>query len=139
MTITTIINNLKAAIAALEAEPDHLIDLRAYIIEHDGCNTLHCSAGLLATTEHFKALGWRWSADGGDVYIGNRWIGSLNYSDPGIILNQQLGSNAFDRLFHPRNLGAWDFSLHEEGPELLITDKDLALARLRRQLKEYEQ
>jgi hypothetical protein len=119
----TIRENLIQAIAAVKARPEHLFDLDKYIQERE-CGTLFCTAGLLCHTPHFQGMGWHMEGSYPAV------------SDTGSFDEQAeiaLGEHTYGRLFCQRGGGYWDGELLEPG----MTDKDLALARLHRQLEEY--
>lgn len=123
------IENLKAAIAAVVAQPE--LDLGNYVTKTD-CGTLFCVAGLLPEVPHFQALG---------VYRslwGDPMIGLFSENKSLNALFGEFGSfDAYDCLCATRSYGAWDhellFGFYEDHCRT-ATDKELALARLNKAL-----
>lgn len=121
----TIRDNLLQAIAATEAFPERLLALHYYRKETD-CGTMYCLAGLLTTVPHFAEQGLTLQRSERDP--------TWTLVTEGRKLNDILGYSAWFRLFAPRGAAEWDEQLLRDGT---LTDKQLALARLRRQLEEY--
>lgn len=123
----TIIDNLKAAIAAVEAAP--ALDLGAWRSRHD-CGTLFCIGGLIAVTPHFKRQGVYANKSGAPyTRTAATSVGALEelfgtYDDAG------FGVSAFNCIFSSHGSGSWDADLRAS----ILSHKDLALARLRRAL-----
>lgn len=129
--------NLIEAIRVVDAEPDNLVDLDTYERETP-CGTLHCTAGLLAHQPYFQAQGLRLLKE-----IPGR--DHLTIHNPFPTFSNLFGILAWDRLFTPRSEGVWDEELirefeapneDDEPTQPAPTDKQLALARLRKQLEE---
>ncbi len=131
MSRDTIRCNLIEAIRVVEAEP--VLHLDSFISEH-ACGTLYCTAGLLAIQPYFQRQGLR--------FDGN-WAVTWYLDAP----RDLFGEDAFDRLFAASEMGVWDDDLireleapneDDEPTNPRPTDKQLALARLRRQLDLYQ-
>lgn len=128
----TIRENLLVLIKAIEDEPSKAINLNSF--EQEGiCGTLHCALGLATTLPHFYTQGLAWGEGRGDLppcpAIGGRGLwqtGGLSK------LDAMFGEDSYDRLFEPRSCGIWDDDLINWS-----TDKELAIARLRKQLELY--
>jgi hypothetical protein len=120
------IENLKAAIAAVEAQPE--LDLNQYRKVTD-CGTLYCVAGLLPTIPHFAALGVVGYIGG----VGAPELPDSRSSDD--TLDELFGmfpdGDAYNCLCALRKYGEWDEELLASGR---LTDKELALARLNKAL-----
>lgn len=140
-----IIDNLNLLIAAVEAQPEPLFSLRKYR-EEAPCGTLFCTAGLAATMPEFNAQGMCFGPSGLEAVIptiNGVFLDSSRPSDP------LFGENAWNNIFAGYNDGARDdilggvYAMRENGygemetewTSPLMADKDLALARLRKQLE----
>lgn len=135
---TTIIENLRRLIQLIEAEPDHLIDLERFE-EEGSCGTHHCSLGLATQDEFFQAQGLSLGSVGvlTRPLIGEHEVSPFSQVSEGHSrLNAMFGEDSYERLFEPRGDSDWDSGIIEDDDTL--TDKDLALARLRKQLAIYE-
>jgi len=121
----TIRENLLRAIQLVEDEPAQLLDLSS-IVRETGCGTLHCVIGLCVTDPFFRDQGLRMYG----------WMLMVGEQIAGRGLPPMFGTDAWDRLFHRRGWGTWDqpWLDPEDGH---ITDKELALMRLNKQLEEY--
>lgn len=131
MNRSIILNNLNEARAIVEAAPADSINLDDYRRETE-CGTLFCTAGLLASSPYFMALGMylrpiakkRHDADPTNP----RWTierqGFLG-SDMDTWLDPMFGPSAWGNLFTPANTGV---SMHKMPPG--STHKDLALKRI---------
>lgn len=119
------IENLKAAIAAVEAQPE--LDLLAYRTQREGCGTLYCVAGLLPSTEHFIKLGVTARHNGSPELPDMTLDDTLN-----TLFGTYSGSPAYYVLCSTSGAGDWDEELLEGRG---LTDKELALARLRKALE----
>lgn len=140
-----IIENLELAIKAVEEYPEELFDLERFQ-DRTQCGTLYCTAGLLSTVPHFYHQGVKLVDEGEDLCGANRWrlirkidpaTGVMNYT----YLWSLFGDWAFDRLFEGRGHGIWDEHLIAnlyEKHDRFVTDKELALARLQKQLGIYQ-
>lgn len=126
--------NLESLIVAVEAQPEEKFDLDRYKQETD-CGTAFCTAGLASTMPEFQAQGLNYqkipNTERGMVYVGTLSIWYRGVSDP------MFGPDSFTRLFEPAGVGALDGLLgyDDEGETPNMTDKELALARLRNQLQ----
>lgn len=122
------IANLRAAIAAVEAQPE--LDLAAYRRQHP-CGTLFCVAGLLPVTEHFIKLGV--TANG----AGRPRLPAVYDVDD--TLDDLFGTYgrfcAYDVLCEPYGFGKWDDELLAAPERQDLTHKELALARLNKALE----
>mgnify|MGYP001576459888 CR=1 FL=1 len=138
MSRDTIRCNLIEAIRLVEAEP--VLELDQYLTETT-CGTLYCTAGLLAQQPYFQRQGMRLSQDEdwGGLSIGTYFL-TIGH-------RELFGDDAFDRLFASSKVGVWDDELireleapneDAEPTKPRPTDKQLALARLRRQLDLYQ-
>jgi len=126
------IANLKAAIAAVEEQPE--LDLSYWRTRHT-CGTLYCIGGLVATLPFFQAQGMEADGDGAPLaaefgygYAGDsltHFFGTYGAYDEG---DGEIGAYAV--IFTGAGFGFWDHELSYPGQ----SDKDLALARLRRAL-----
>lgn len=128
--LMTIRENLLVLIEAVKSEPEKLFDLSVYE-RKNSCGTLHCTLGLAATLTHFRMQGLEISASTVAVPV----IGGTLVYDVGAYdkLDQLFGKESCGRLFGAKHEGEWDFDLQAEQ----LTDKQLALARLDKQLELY--
>lgn len=129
----SIIKNIDVLIAAVKAEPSKKFDLSTYVQEKPSCGTLHCTAGLAATLPYFKRRGWKLyiNGDGGfGVLVKGVYVSSSS------VVNSQFGDDAWDRLFDVRWSGEFD-RFHPKYLDSSVTDKELALWRLRMQRAAY--
>lgn len=129
----SIINNLRRAIAIVEAAPEESIDLETYRQDTE-CGTLFCAYGLLAQDAYFQGKG---------VILHPAPCGEWSRMGPNESLLHQLnkaaalfGPNAFYRLFAPYGAGRLDRTLTDNGKRAM-SDKALVLARLRRQIESF--
>lgn len=141
--------NILRAIDLITASPDESLNLDKFKSE---CGTLHCAAGLLTTDSYFASLGMALARTG--EY--NSFYRLYNWNNPDFNdyrwLNDIFGKNAFDVLFCEYGNGSADpeilsdfgkYEFFDDG-ELVetdwdvvpkpLTDKQLALARMRYQL-----
>lgn len=139
----TPIENLEILIDAVEQHPEELFDLSKYKQEKN-CGTLFCTLGLAASMPEFQAQGVEFvkrpEYSSSDVKINGETAWYADTAD-GI-----FGPEAFSRLFEPADCGSMDAFLRyspgfvehcddgdiQHGPNM--TDKELALARLNKQL-----
>lgn len=129
----TPIENIEILIEAVTAQPEELFDLSKYKRE-ESCGTLFCTLGLAATLPEFQAQGLKifQCGDAFDVTINDVHAWYEGIAEP------VFGPNAFIRLFEPADCGTMDAVLgYDRGwsygsPNM--TDKELALKRLNRQL-----
>lgn len=140
------IENLRVLIGVIEATPESNVDLATYDARDHRCGTIHCTAGWMAVTPHFNALGVvpseGWGAPVRDAWAkGDRQAGHsvsdeiVRVSD---LLFGQLGpggmfDGSFSHLFSTRKMGLWDSEILSTDTDC-ESDKDLALARLRKAL-----
>lgn len=126
-TKPTIRENLLRAIKLVEDEPVQLVDLDEYA-KTTPCGTLHCAAGLCASDPFFQAQGMTLDGFG--------WLHTQPKDLPTDDLDALFGICAWQRLFNARACGTWDQGwLDPEAGH--ISDKELALLRLNKQLEEY--
>lgn len=118
----SILKNIDEAIRLVTEQPEQLFDLSVFKRTVD-CGTLHCTAGLLCTSAHFRALGWEWAG---------RWVNVQGVSiEESGMLYTQFGPAAYSRLFNYRDASPFDDHKNASNH----TDKELALHRLAEQRK----
>ncbi len=154
-----VVLNLERLIEAVEAQPEVAFNLSNFRVDHAGdnvCGTLFCTVGLACTLPEFIAVGFnlkrqepnRWD-ESGDIlyraYVNDADVFFDDSSDP------TFGEDSFGRLFDCRDCCDVDsehpsFELHyanePESEGYLssdVTDKDLALWRLNKQLAIYKE
>lgn len=131
--MSTIRENLLVLIEAVTNEPEHLFDLTNFE-KKEPCGTLHCTLGLATTLPHFYMQGLVMqpaekeraacpAADGIRAYQPSCYAK----------LDALFGEESYCRLFEPAEGGEWDVELL--APDM--PDKELALARLNKQLENY--
>lgn len=129
------IENLKAAIAAVEAQPE--LELSHYRTETE-CGTLFCVAGLLPEVRHFQALGVRRHRAWTYPELGRKGVfATLHelFGGFGAAFDDDEGvDSAYLHLCASRHSGTWDRDLLAGLDGDHTTDKQLALARLRKAL-----
>lgn len=124
---TAILANLDKAIGIIEQIPDEALDLSKF--KHK-CGTIACTAGWLASDPYFQALGMALTPNpdspqpflltqNGDLAFCYEWLDDL------------FGEEAFDRLFAERGAAHDDAFLMDQHGDDFMTDKQLALARLK--------
>lgn len=132
------LDNLEVLLAAVQAQPETLFDLSKYQ-QKTTCGTMFCTAGLATTLPHFQALGFT-MATGPSSYsdrpftgvkVGANWI-----FDRGVV-SKHFGA-VFDDLFSPAGCSDTDDDLgylyDSDSCVANMTDKELAVARLKRQI-----
>lgn len=119
---TAIAANIDVAIGAVTAQASDLAGAGHVPLTID-CATLYCTASLLAGLDYFRARGWT-VADGGVAVAGDPLSTSTQ-------AERQFGDDAYMRLFSPRGCSCFDYA--RDGRMLSISDRELALHRLRRQ------
>ncbi len=137
-------NNLMVLRAAVEAQPEQNFNLDAFKTEEPECGTLFCTVGLACTMPVFQAKhyaltlvqdSWRYSGAG--------WFEATregqDVCDYGVT-DVEFGEDSFGNLFEMRNQGqqddahpSYDFGEIDRS----VTDKELALWRLDRQIAIY--
>lgn len=128
------IENLKHAIALIEAVPADAIDMSIYQI-NTGRGPIRDLLGWIAQSEYFRAQGMRLLPHGHGYAI-------FNVAKPDALvtdvdwLDDLFGLHAYARLFEAYGGGDNDRELVNGGP--MPSEKDLGLKRLKRQLVEYE-
>lgn len=150
--------NLQLAIKVLETKTSAQTDLGSFQGIPNQCGTPHCAAGWLAQEPHFQELGMALGQNPGtrtrsSIYPAFRMIvidtkpelspAPESFAQRFDFLDRIFGDEAFDRLFACYGDGSNDQDIVGDGVDLYErnenskTDKDLALARLRRQLAIY--
>ncbi len=120
--------NLTQLRAAVEDWPEEEFDLAEI---KTACGSHYCALGIACTMPYFHALGL--SLIGSSPVIGGHYPGSHD-------LDEMFGRLAWGRLFASRQLGGWDAELTRDTKEERddsVSDKQLALARIDRQLVLY--
>lgn len=128
--------NLRKARQIIEAAPENEFDLMLFKKEKVGCNTIMCTAGWLASDPFFIKQGMRLILDEGAREREVRYW-TLETSNPMKLASTLFGPDAFHRLFPTAFCGEWDSEIYG-GWEPSMTEKDLALARIDRQILEVE-
>ena len=117
--------NLLTAIELVESEPEHLINL-AHYKQLKGGATLHCTLGVLCASGKWPEMKFRPQPGGGyQVVFGIDGCEIIHQRNEE--LASLFGENAYIYLFAAR----WDDELSS------LSDKELALKRLRDQLTLY--
>jgi hypothetical protein len=120
--------NIQLLISLIEQEPGSQINLNKF---NSDCGTIHCNLGLAGTHEHFKAqglvMGWHGKKPRQVLVLTLNGSSPINETET---LNAMFGPQSWERCFAPAGLGLWDIDL------LLGSHKDLALARLNKQLEQ---
>jgi hypothetical protein len=125
-----IIKNLEVAIDVLTSTPEEKIDLRLFA-QDTPCGTIACAIGTLAMYPYFQTQGVILTELPDDCYCVSINGGSISFEGRFI-----FGEGNMIRLFTVRGNGAWDDVLLAANP--YMTDKQLAIARLQRQLAIYK-
>ena len=147
MNKTKILDNLQRLRGLVEAFPEELINLDRFCITKD-CGTLFCVAGLMATDPYFQRFGYKLNRSSeytnSPFYVyreSNYIFDRINGID---VSADIFGVDAYDRLFDQRGNGEFDSDLlgfdedgHPDSHNEDVTDKQLALYRIDRQIEEY--
>ncbi len=145
MSKSEIKNNLLALRAAVEAQPETNFNLSVFKEEDEGgCGTLFCTVGLACTMPMFQEKGYQFVGYGSSLYA-ERDGEDVMY---GATTDPEFGENSFSRLFSTRENGYWDneypsATVHTDDWGFThvqlgdVTDKELALWRLDKQIAEY--
>lgn len=144
MSNATIVSNLEALLAAVEAQPESQFDLSYF--RHDSedenvCGTLFCTVGLACTMPRFQAEGYELIAtpknyDPGKftyhVEVHGTDVRDSDASDAA------FGTGAWFSLFTPAGDGLFDtdlgYKVSGDDYEGNMTDKELAILRLKKQI-----
>ncbi len=136
--------NLEILLGAVLAHPEKTFNLD-YFKKDEPCGTLFCTVGLACTLPYFRALGLSLVRS---EYNRTDFIAMIKdervnaYTGTAVEnLNAVFGEQAWARLFRPSVDGMWDYELgtiDSEGDVTDMTDKALAVARLRKQLAIYQ-
>lgn len=133
----TILDNLRLAHTVISGIPEDTLDLRQYKTE---CGTIACTAGHLSMHPHFAPfmrLELTHEVDG----VGGYSLRPVDFFD----LDASFGPAAFDSMFAQRGQGRFDswhpnrVYDHEEEESHVhprVSDKELALWRIERQIEE---
>lgn len=127
----TIKENLIKAIEIVSAYDQNLFNLNTYRFIGD-CGTILCSAGLLASHPFFNKQGLTFPP----LALAPRKVGESSSMSKGDWTNEMFGTDAYDTLFEQSGFGSWDDQFFKVYPS--IPDKQLALARFKRQLQFYQ-
>lgn len=144
-----VIANLVKAIEIISAVPEEKLNLQKF---KSACGTIACTAGTLASHPYFQnfGLGLILNPDPDSrgreyqpfvlvsehaKYMDGAYRIFRSETDGFAYLNTLFGAEAFDRLFAERNEGVWDWEI--TGHREIMSDKQLAIARLLRQRDEY--
>lgn len=139
-----IVSNLKALIAAVEAQPEKQFDLGRFKDE-GSCGTLFCTAGLATTMPVFQLQGMALRNWGYESWWAT--VDGVDIDNEDCRVDELFGYEAYTHLFAARSDGKWDEELGLEFEDGVfetaesmarMSDKDLALARLRKRLEEME-
>lgn len=140
-----IINNLRKAIGVVAAYPEDRFDLGTFRQNQHNCGTLFCTYGLLTESRQFPTIKWGPVLPGypsGYPFIGSRSENENFWPHPWTTSQKDrqdelFGKKAYGKLFELRGAGIYDFEIFLEQLNTL-SDKNLALARLKKQLALYE-
>jgi hypothetical protein len=148
--MSTIIENLEALKAAVEAQPESRFDLSRFRNDTP-CGTNFCTAGLAASLPQFQALGFRLDATPKDYAPGEfNYTVSVNgidvYSpvsgdeeDEADAADLVFGARAWQHLFETAGDGELDreigYAYDWKEDVGNMTDKELAIARLKKQIE----
>lgn len=125
--------NLLELRRTVEAWPEHLFDLET-VTRPAPCGTLYCAAGLVGTAPYFMEMGYRIVGPVPLEQLENTHSSCLD-----LTLEEDFGEQAWERLFAIRRAGNFDRDLLQGiwAPVGHINDKQLALARIDKQLEVY--
>jgi hypothetical protein len=123
----TIVENLQAMIDAVQAHPDDQLYLAAW----HTCGSIYCIGGLCAVTPHFTAQGVKPAISGAPALPNLSFTTTLNRLFGTYLDSDGEEEAAYWFIFTPHGDSEWDRGLD---PHDALTDKDLALARLRKAL-----
>ncbi len=127
-----ILANIDEAVRLVTEHPESQLNLDAYEQKVE-CGTLYCTAGLLTTSEHFRALGWSLHRR---VDKGYAWVHVNGQEITNDRTEPHFGPDANRNLFSSAGGGDFDWK------SCLVFDvedgtgeghKELALYRLARQ------
>lgn len=121
---------LKMALLVIMRTPEEVMYLNSYKRVYH-CRTLHCAAGHLTLDPEFRALGLRLFEVGGSAVP--VYEDSLGHKAMDALFKDE---DAFFKYFETYGNGKWDESL--TACRFTMSDKQLALARLHRGIKELE-
>ncbi len=135
--------NLEKAIEIVSARPEEWFNL-TYDCINVGCGERYNIVGLLATHKFFTDQGMRLTKETHPSYglssvVCGDDLGYLGYAT---WTDRMFGKDSFNRLFRAHNLGLWDNDMDDASyaaNDRALTDKELALSRLNKQLVELPQ
>lgn len=148
-----IIANLRLAIEVLSAIPEAVINLETFKEAHAKCGSTACAVGWLAQRKEFNEQGlFLVPVSNTDVAFHMHHFTIRDVNKPfrfdesrwqfGFV-DRLFGERAFDRLFMEYGGGDWDqmegWVYYNDDDEFAgLSHKELAIARLRKQLDLYE-
>jgi hypothetical protein len=128
----TIKDNLQRLIQLVKDHPKQNLNLDQFKTSELTCGTCYCSAGLAATDAQFLKR----AQENCDIAADFLTLANFLSEDA-----KTFGTNPWNRLFERAGHGAWDGAIiaqHRKMTAQPITHKQLALARLEKQLALYE-
>lgn len=131
-----IVQNLMVLIQAVEDYPEPKLDLGIFKLDRE-CGTIYCTAGLAASLPIFQQQGLTLLDRPFPIVTLNGY--GINQEGGDKPLAELFGESAFCRLFSPRHGSPYDAVsglVYQEPP---VSDKQIALNRLRFQLDLYNQ
>lgn len=134
----TIQDNLQRLIQLVKAQPEQNLNLSRFRTNELTCGTCYCSAGLATTDAQFMKRAQA-------AYKAKYNEDTYDFLELANILSddaETFGDNPWDRLFDRAGQGVWDYLIiaeHHKTTAQPITHKQLALARLEKQLALYQE
>lgn len=141
--MSIVLDNLQKLLQIVEAIPEKDMDLRFFKLdkvnaEGEICGTLFCAVGAAACDPYFNALGLTLvGGDYGSSYRFRPTMRGISLSDRDEFnrqLDQIFGKDSFAEMFERRGNGIFDDLFLGENCDSKMTDKELALLRIHRQI-----
>lgn len=144
--------NLTILLAAVEAQPETLFNLDRYKAD-EPCGTIFCTLGLGCSMPYFIEKGFGFIEEtlygGGKLYYAS--LDGAHVLEVPDALDKVFGESAWQRLFAPAGCGNIDGEVGYDDESVVVgegawgdpvckpnmTDKELAIARLKYQIKLY--
>lgn len=128
--------NLIKAIEVIAMTPAKLVDLDSFQQEAT-CGTVHCTAGWLAENKFFKKQGMALQEH---TYANHFDVVNTRCDNDdiegGAWTDEMFGEDAYEKIFTARGDSMWDERIFSEHGK--VSDKELALLRLTRALREHK-
>lgn len=131
-------NNLLHVLELVKLHPEKELNLKCYKVK-TVCGTLYCTLGLICEDPTFQEKGFSLVESGGGNGLQYYEV-KINSAQPldfgKAFLDSLFGENSHQNLFAPFGRGSYDSELTTQVKDL--TDKALAIARLKKQISLYE-